>query len=353
MRLIRSATCVLCATCSLVAANGYAQTLRILNWEAFLSEDTISQWEARTGATINQVYFDNDENRNSLLTSYDQDTIDLVIIDQVTAPVFGRRGILLPVSQFTDTPNLQHVDRQWVTQCGEFSTPYLWGTMGLVYRKDMLPVAPTSWNTLLNPAPEVAGHIGLLEDYVDTLAPALLERGASINTDDESLLADVFRQMRDLLPAVLTFDYSITFVGDNPAADELHLALSYSGDQYELNELSGGDVWDFVIPEEGTVLWVDCLAVLANSPNKALAFDFINFINQPDVAAANSEALFVATPNASALPLQSEAFRSNSLIYPDESTLARSQNYDYAMDNDNVRLRNRITSSLVNIHESQ
>lgn len=353
MRLVRLVTWMMCAVCSAGTAYVYGQELRILNWEAFLSEDTISQWEARTGATISQVYFDNDENRNSLLTSYDQDTIDLVIIDQVTAPVFGRRGILLPVSQFTDTPNLQHLDPRWINQCGEYSTPYLWGTMGLVYRKDMLPVAPTSWSALLNPAPEVAGHIGLLEDYVDTLAPSLLQRGASINTDDSALLADVFAQMRGLLPSILTFDYPITFVGDNVAADELYLALSYSGDQFELNELSGGDVWDFVIPEEGTVLWVDCLAVLANSPNKALAFDFINFINQPDVAAANSAALFVATPNASALPLQSEEFRSNPLIYPDESTLAKSQNYDYAMDNDNVRLRNRITSSLVNIHESQ
>ncbi|MDP1929887.1 MAG: spermidine/putrescine ABC transporter substrate-binding protein [Gammaproteobacteria bacterium] len=353
MQLVRLATWMVCTTCSLGASYGNGQTLRILNWEAFLSEDTISQWEARTGASIEQIYFDNDENRNSLLTSYDQTTIDLVVIDQVSAPVFGRRGVLLPVSAYSGTPNLSHIDPQWKAQCGEYGTPYLWGTMGLAYRKDILTLPPSSWSALLNPAPELTGHIGLLEDYVDTLAPSLLKRGASVNTADESLLAEVFEELRSLLPAVLTFEYPITFVGSYPNADDLHLALAYSGDQYELNDMSGGDVWGYTIPEEGTVLWIDCLAVLANSPNKALAFDFINFINQPDVAAANSEAVFVATPNASALPLQSTAFRSNTLIYPDEATLAKSQHYDFAMANENVRLRNRITSSLVNIHESQ
>lgn len=332
---------------------GYGQTLTILNWDAYLSEAAIAQWEASTGASIRQIYFDNDETRNSLLTSYDQRAIDLVIIDQVTAPVFGRRGILLPLSEYQDTPNLRHIDPMWQAQCGEFSTPYLWGTMGLVYRKDTLAKAPDSWRDLLTPSIALSGHIGLLEDYIDTLAPSLLVRGADINSSDEALLAEVFAEMRNLLPSVLTFDYPITFVGESPEADNLHLALAYSGDQLELNELSGGDLWQYVIPNEGTVLWVDCLAVLSTSQNQALAFNFLNFMNSPDIAAANSEALSVATTNAAALPLQSEDFRSDPLIYPDEETLSNSQNYDYDMDNANVRLRNRITSSLVNIHESE
>ncbi|MDO8273386.1 MAG: spermidine/putrescine ABC transporter substrate-binding protein [Gammaproteobacteria bacterium] len=332
---------------------GYGQTLTILNWDAYLSEEAIAQWEVSTGASIRQIYFDNDETRNSLLTSYDQRSIDLVIIDQVTAPVFGRRGILLPLAKYQDTPNLRHIDPMWQAQCGEYSTPYLWGTMGLVYRTDKLAKAPASWRDLLTPSITLSGHIGLLEDYIDTLAPSLLVRGADINSSDEALLAEVFAEMRSLLPSVLTFDYPITFVGENPEADNLHLALAYSGDQLELNELSGGDLWQYVIPSEGTVLWVDCLAVLSTSPNQALAFNFLNFMNSPDVAAANSEALFVATTNAAALPLQSKHFRNNPLIYPDEETLSNSQNYDYEMDNSNVRLRNRITSSLVNIHESE
>ncbi len=332
---------------------GHSQTLTILNWDAYLSEAAIAQWEASSGASIRQIYFDNDETRNSLLTAYDQRAIDLVIIDQVTAPVFGRRGILLPLSKYQNTPNLRHIDPMWQDQCGEFSTPYLWGTMGLVYRTDKLAKAPASWRDLLTPSADLSGHIGLLEDYIDTLAPSLLVRGADINSNDEALLAEVFFEMRGLVPSVLTFDYPITFVGESPEAGNLHLALAYSGDQLELNDLSGDDLWQYVIPSEGTVLWVDCLAVLSMSQSQALAFNFLNFMNSPDVAAANSEVLSVATTNASALPLQSEEFRNNALIYPDKEMLSTSQNYDYEMDNTNVRLRNRITSSLVNLHESK
>ncbi len=331
---------------------GQAQTLNILTWEAYFSEELISAWEARTGATVNQIVFDNDEVRNTMLGTVRPGTLDLVTIDKVSAPLFGERGILVPVAQFSGTDNLRHLAPRWVESCGSFATPYPWGTMGLVYRRDILPQAPDSWRALLHPEATLIGHVGLLDNYIDTLAPSLILRDASISTDDEALLSDVYDELRALLPGVLTFDYALTFVGQQPQADSLHLALAYSGDERELNRLSGTDHWAYAVPQEGTALWIDCLAVVANSSNQALAMDFLNFMNTPELAAANSEAPGIATTNTAAVALQHEVFRNDPLVYPDADAGALFQEYE-AITLNNILMRNRISSALVKLHESQ
>jgi len=329
-----------------------AQTLNILTWEAYFSEGLISAWEARTGATVNQIVFDNDEVRNSMLGTVRPGTIDLVTIDKVSAPLFGDRGILVPVAQYSGTDNLRHLEPRWVQSCGDFATPYLWGTMGLVYRRDILPRAPDSWQALLQPEASLVGHLGLLDNYIDTLAPSLILRNASISTEEEALLSQVYDELRALLPSLLTFDYALTFVGQHPQADDLHLALGYSGDERELNRLSGTDHWAYAVPREGTALWIDCLAVVANSSNPALAMDFLNFMNAPEQAAANSEAIGIATTNTAAMALQPANFRDDPLVYPNVTAGQNFQEYEPITLN-NILMRNRITSALVKLHESQ
>jgi spermidine/putrescine transport system substrate-binding protein len=156
-----------------------------------------------------------------------------------------------------------------------------------------------------------------------------------------------------LLPGILTFEYALTFVGEDPRADELHLALGYSGDQHELNRLANTDTWEFAVPEEGSILWIDCMAVLEGSANKALAMDFLNFINTPEVAAENSLTLGIASPNRAAMALQPDSFRQDPLVYLDESSLGHFQGYDPGITISNIMVRNRITSALVNLHEAQ
>jgi len=335
-------------SCLLLPFPGQAQTLTILTWDAYFADATIAAWEARTGASINQIIFDRDEVRNSMLGNVRDGTLDLVTIDQVSAPLFGGRGILTPVRDYVGVANLRHLDPRWVQSCGAYASPYFWGSMGLVYRRDKVSVAPTSWQSLLYPDAALQGHIGLIDNYVDTLAPSLFVRGASINTDDETLLSDVYDELRNLLPGVLTFEYALSYVGRNPLADELHLALAYSGDERELNRMTNSDSWAYAVPQEGTALWIDCLAILEGSSNKALAMDFLNFLNSPDIAAANSLDVGIASANNAAIALQPEAFRNDPLVYPDEQARSQFQQYDANITLSNIMVRNRITSALVN-----
>jgi spermidine/putrescine transport system substrate-binding protein len=338
---------------TLFSAMLQAQSLNILIWESYISDETVAQWESHSGVRLNQRYFDQEEVRNTILVSGEDSSIDLVMIDPLTAQIFGQRNALMPVSQYSNTSNLDHLDNSWRDQCGNYGSPYTWGTLGIVYRTDILTQAPGSWSDLLNPQEAHRGHVGLLENYIDTLAPSLLMRNVSPTTSDAELLRTAFEDIQEILPAVLTFDYVISFISQHPRAADLHLALAYSGDQFALNQLSGSSVWEYVIPQEGSLMWVDCIAVLSTSQQQSLAFEFINFINTPSVAAANSEAINIASPNNAAIPLQSAAFRNNPLVYPPESSRQIFHHYPPDIGISEILLRDRITSTLVNLHESQ
>ena len=343
----------LCLLLALGTGASHAQTLNLLTWEAYFSDEAIAQWEAQSGVHINQIFFDKDEVRNTILFSSESTRIDLVVLDPTTASVIGERDFFVPLSQYRNTPNLVNADPVWAQRCGNFSVPYMWGSLGLVYRRDKVIPAPHSWNDLMHPKPAMQGHIGLVENYVDTLAPAMILRNAPVTTDDELILREVFEQMQTLIPWVLTFDYAISFLSNSPDADQLYLALAYSGDQKQLNALSGTDNWAYVIPDEGSMLWGECLAILAQSSNKSLAMDFINFMNIPEVAARNSEILGITTANKAALPLLSEELRADPNLFPQGEYLHRLQHYDLNISIKNIMLRDRITSTLVELHDSQ
>ena len=167
--------------CVVRAASG--QTLTILNWEDYLSEKTIKAWEARSGHQIKQIYFDNDEVRDNVLINHKDNVIDIVIIDEIASRTIGKKGLLLPVSSFSNTPNINGVDSSFQQSCGEYSIPYLWGTFGIAYRTDKIENKPTSWNFLLNPADDVKGHIGLIDDFGDALNQIFNEHPLRITSD--------------------------------------------------------------------------------------------------------------------------------------------------------------------------
>lgn len=341
-------TLMLTCLCNLALA----ETLTILNWEDYLSEKTISTWEKRSGHKINQIYFDNDEDRDNVLVNHKDQIIDLAVIDEVASRIFGQKGALYPLSSYTNTPNLSGVDSTFQKSCGKHSTPYLWGTLGIAYRKDKILIPPASWDFILKPDDDLKGHIGLMDDFTDTLAPALIRMNFSINTDSRSELKKAFNQIKKILPDILTFEYSITFLDADKQRDELYVALAYSGDQYSLNDKTGQEVWDFTTVNEGTIFWVDCLALMSDSPRKSIALDFLNYLYSVTIAAENSELVQVASPIKAARALQSKEFLADKAVYPPDHVMAKSQQYQ-VLSPENILLRNRITSSLIKMHESK
>lgn len=337
---------------SVLVSPAHSETLRLLNWEEYLSPDVEKQWEKNTGNQIESVYFDNDQKRDEILLNAANHIIDIAVVDEIVSERFGQDGRLLELNEQL-VPNLKHIGEFWRQRCSKYAIPYFWGTLGIVYRSDKVTTPPDSWRDIVQPATELKGHIGMMDDYTDMLAPAIFMNGHKLNTEDQAELKQAFEILKQQTPDVLTYDYVITFVSSDPKADELHMALGYGGDQYILNDRVGQEgLWKYVIPKEGTALWADCLAVPSNSKNIEKALDFLNYLSAPAVSAKNAEDLYYATPNESAMKHVSEKYKNDGEIFPDKSILDQSDLYE-KMTNSNIEQRLRITNAIKNIHESQ
>ncbi|MGF1755619.1 spermidine/putrescine ABC transporter substrate-binding protein [Vibrio makurazakiensis] len=323
--------------------------LKLYLWEDSLSPKIQAKIEKAYDTQLQLHYLDNDDERNKLMLNSRSLPFDIVVFDNVSANIYGEQGELVNLK---DLPNRRHNEPRWDKVCGQYAVPYFWGTLGLVYRESKFSVPPSSWNQLLYPSDEIKGHIGLLEDSVETLIPALFSLGYSSHTSEPSELKEAFNILKSIQSNVLTYEYPISYVRSHPDSDDLHLAMAYSGDQYSLNQYLNEKDWKYVVPNEGTYIWVDCLAVSAHSKQTELAKKILNELMEPITAAANANEVMVATPNKSAMDLLPISYITDKTLFPSQEIIEKSV-IDSDMSVNNINLRAKIINNIVTSHEAK
>ncbi len=323
-----------------------AETLNLLIWEAYIDQAILDDWTAATGVNVRQIYFDSGDARDEILADPNSN-IDLSVVGENGSALFGKRGILAPLTT-QDVPSLKDYAAHWTSRCGGYGAPYLWGTMGIVYRSDKIAATPTSWKDLMQPAPALKKHIAMYDDHNEAFIAPLILLGKSINANDSETLKQAFEVMKGQAPSVLTYTYVITSIDNPDYGRDIYMALAYSGDQKVLNEKAGTPgVWRYAVPHEGTLSWLDCMAVTAASPRKALAMKLLDHILSAKSAALNAQTLGMPTASTAALALIPEAMRSDPAIYTPDDILERSQ-YQTELSVSSIQTRRRIISSMAN-----
>lgn len=346
---VRALAATLVFVCGASAAR--AETLNLLIWESYIDQAVLDRWTAKTGVPVRQTVYDSGDARDEILSDPDSN-VDLVVVSENSARLFGRRGVLEPITT-AKVPSAGDYLPDWRARCADFGVPYLWGTMGVLYRSDKVAVAPTSWKDLMAPAAALKGHIAMFDDHNETFTPPLFLLGASINATDAPTLKAAFGLLKAQAPFVRTYDYVMTSTQNADYGSELYMALGYSGDQHQLNgRPNAPGTWRYVAPAEGTLFWLDCMGVVAASPRKALALDLLDHIASAPSALANAVTLTMPTANQKALPQVPEAMRTDPAIYPPADVLAKSQSQS-ELTADAVQIRRRIINSLVNFREAQ
>jgi spermidine/putrescine transport system substrate-binding protein len=179
----------------------------------------------------------------------------------------------------------------------QHSVPYAWGTTGLCYRSDLVSGSPSSWYDLLEPDPELAGKITMLSTDRWLLAAGFKALGYSINSQNEAEI----EAARDLLikakKNLLAYD-DTTFYA-KLVSSEAYLVHAWDGwCNYGIAE---NDQIRFVIPKEGSDLWVDTMVILDASENKAAAHKFLNYVLDADTHKWVAENILYKVPNKAAM----------------------------------------------------
>lgn len=314
--------------------------LFVYNWGEYIDEDVISQFEEETGIKVVYDLFETNEEMYPVIeagaVNYDVVCPSDYMIQKM------RENDLLAELNFDNIPNADQIDPAYMEMSrtfdpeNKYSVPYCWGTVGILYntkRLEELGVEPpTSWEDLWDE--RLSGEILMQDSVRDAFMVALKKDGYSMNSTSEEELELAKQDLIDQKPLVQA--YVIDQVRDKMIGGEAAVGVIYSGEmlyiQEEVENLGLDYNLEYVLPEEGTNLWLDSWVIPKNARNKENAEKWIDFLCRPEIAKANFEYITYPTPNKGALELLDEDVRNNKSVFPDMDSLTNSEVYMYLGD---------------------
>lgn len=290
--------------------------LRILNWEDYLSLEIVAEFEKLHNVKVDIFYYEHDEERDELLATRNGTGYDLVLVDGQSIPGYARLGWLSPLTA-AEVPNLSLLSTWWQNYNPDAIgrvMPYGWGTYGIAYRVDLVEKPVTSFAQLFKPVSSLQGKIIMSPQALELVPVALQALGFSMMSHDPRELEAAEILLKSQKPYVYRYAALLLTEKSSLISGEAHAAMAYSGDAAALQALN--ENIRYAEAEEGQILWFDYWAVLASSTQKELAYQFLDYLQQPEVNARNAEAIYTATFNEKAMAYISEETKNNPAVFP-------------------------------------
>ena len=273
--------------------------LNLYLWSDYLADDTLSNFEKEFGVRVTlDTYESNEEMAAKLLAG--AAGYDLVLPSSYLFPVLFAGDLLAPLDR-RHLPNWTNVAPLFVDPAWDpgnaHSAPWGWGLTGIAYRSDLVRPAPESWSVFLDQ--NYRGKMTMLDDLRDVIGSFLRHRGHSLNSTDPAQL-EVAKQ--DAIAAKRNLKaYLSAPVKGQLIAGDVWIAQMWSGDAAQA--ITEQSAIKFVVPREGSMIFVDALVMPRSAPHKRAAHEFINYVLRPEVAAAISDQTGYATANQAAADL--------------------------------------------------
>lgn len=336
----------------IVAAVGWVSVLKymtadsdelyVYNWGEYIDEEVIGLFEEETGIHVTYDMFETNEEMYPIIEAgavrYDVVCPSDYMIQRMV------ENDLLAEIDLSNVPNIDQIDLAFLEMSRAFdpqnrySVPYCWGTVGILYNTKRLEELgvdpPDSWDDLWDPA--LSGEILMQDSVRDAFMVALKDLGYSMNTTDVAQLEQARDRLIDQKPLVQA--YVVDQVRDKMIGGEAAVGVIYSGEmlyiQEEVEALDLDYDLEYVIPKEGTNLWLDSWVIPANAANKENAEKWIDFLCRPEIALRNFEYITYPTPNKGAFALLDQDLQENKALFPDITELDGCEVYRYLGDED-------------------
>lgn len=301
----------------------------VYNWGEYIDPETITMFEEETGI---KVIYDEFETNEIMYPKIEAGASQYDVVcpsDYMIQKMIDND--LLAELDFSMLPNAtENIGEQYWEQSKQFdgenkySVPYCWGTVGILYNKTMVDEPITSWSVLWDE--KYKDNILMQDSVRDAFMVALKLNGYSMNSTDEAELETAKQALIEQKPLVQA--YVIDQVRDKMIGGEAAIGVIYSGEAI-YTQRENADL-EYVIPEEGTNIWIDSWVVPKNAPNMENAHKFIDFMCRPDIALKNFEYITYSTPNVAAQELiEDDDIRNSSIAFPDLSQYSNLETYSY------------------------
>ncbi|WP_374653400.1 spermidine/putrescine ABC transporter substrate-binding protein [Dongia sp.] len=291
----------ICAIMTTMSGAAFAEgKIVISNWDGYMPKELLENFTKETGIQAEMtVHATNEEIMGKVVASGGKG-YDVLFVSGQFGEALHKLGLAADLDH-GKIPNLANLYPEAMKLSHDeglkYSVPYAWGTTGLCYRSDVVTTAPSSWNDLLKPSDALKGKTTMLATDRWLMMPALLSLGYSINTVKEDEIAKAKELLIETKKTLLTYD-DTTFY-QKLVSGEASLVEAWDGwCNYGIGENAA---IKYVIPSEGSDMWVDTMVVTSASENKEAAEAFINYVLKPDVHRWVAENILYKVPNKAAM----------------------------------------------------
>ena len=294
--------------------------LNFYNWDTYIGENTLADFNAATGIEVKMDLFaDNDELFAKLKGG--NPGYDVIVPTNDMLERMIKASMVIPLDH-AKIPNMANIDKNFLEAAFDpgrkYSLPYMWGTLGIGYRKSKIEGEVDSWNLILD-SDKYSGKISLLGDAQNVIGPALKYLGYSYNSTN----AEELKKAEDLL--IAQKKHVKVFADDNGqdllASGEVDICQEWNGDIVQV--MAEDEDLNYIVPKEGSLLWQDTLAIPAGAPHPENAHAFLNYIYDAEAGKHIAETIQFATANTAARNLANDEYKSNPAIFPPDGIIAK------------------------------
>ncbi len=302
-------------------------SINVYNWGEYISTgadegtlDVNSEFTKLTGIKVNYTNYATNEELYAKLKSGGA-TYDIIIPSDYMISKMIKENLVQKLD-YSNIPNFEYIMDNFrglaYDPNDEYSVPYTWGTVGIIYDETMIDIdeSEIDWDLLWNE--DYADQILMFDNPRDAFAIAELSEGFSLNTENSEELQAAARKLTEQKSIVQA--YVMDEIFDKMGAGDALIAPYYAGDA--LTIMDENEDLNFVVPKSGTNLFIDAMCIPTCAKQKEAAEMYINFMCEPDIAYANIDYICYSTPHSAAFDMLDEDVRSNPVSYPDSDFIA-------------------------------
>jgi spermidine/putrescine transport system substrate-binding protein len=316
-------------------------TINVYNWGEYISngvDDTIDvnkEFTKKTGIDVNYTTYDSNESLYSKLANGGAN-YDIIIPSDYMISKLIQQGMVEKLD-FNNIPNFKYIDELYrnpkYDPNNAHSVPYTWGTVGIFYNKKYVTEPVDSWKILWNP--KYAGKILMFDNPRDSFGIAQKILGYSYNSTNPEEWENAAKLLKEQKPLVQA--YVMDQIFDKMSSGDAWLAPYYAGDAATL-VADNPDIGFSIPTKEGTNFFVDAICIPTGSQHKKEAEAYINFLLNPEIAAANVSHIGYSSPESAAKELLPKEVVDNPIFYPNESILKKSETFINLPEETNLML---------------
>jgi spermidine/putrescine transport system substrate-binding protein len=298
-------------------------TLRLFIWSEYIDPAVVADFEKVHQCKVVINLYEEAESMMAKVQAAGGGTFDVVVPPDHMVQPMAKLGLLSPLKKEA-LPNLKNIDAKFLKAPfdpdNKYSVPYQWGTVGIYIRtpKGSAPIEPT-WGLFFDPKQQ-PGSFYLIDSMRDTIGAALKYKGHSFNSTKPAELKEARDLVLSAKKRAVGFEASVGNK-NKVVSKAARAAIVYSGEG--ARGMTEDAETTYIIPREGSQIWLDNLVILANAPHKELAAKFINYVMDPKVAARISNFTQFSTPNQPAREFIDPDLLKNPAIYPPDDIMAK------------------------------